>query len=257
MKAGTLELVFAAALAAVGWARWAGAQDTAPVARTGQSEITLASGTTINAELNSSIDSKKVKPGDTVLAHTTETLKSTDDRTILPRGTKLVGHVTQAAARSKGDSDSTLAISFDKAIVKGGEEVALNATIQALAAPAGFSSPSSNADLDNVPSAGAPAGSPGMAGSTSSMGNRGNTNGYPRAGAEGANPGIEGDANSSSRLAANQRGVFGMNGLRLNTTNANNTPVSVISAPGKNVHLDSGTRLLLVTQAVPAEGSGR
>src|SRR6202790_3243163 len=61
---------------------------------------TFVAGTLINAELTGSLDSKKVKPGDAVNARTATDLKSTDGRTILPKGSKLVGHVTQASARS-------------------------------------------------------------------------------------------------------------------------------------------------------------
>jgi len=41
--------------------------------------------------------------------------------------------VTRASARSKGDADSTLAIQFDRAVLKDGHEVPLQVTIQALA----------------------------------------------------------------------------------------------------------------------------
>src|SRR5882757_8934229 len=60
----------------------------------------LASGAAFNVSLNSSLDSKKSKPGDAVAAHTTENVKS-QERTVIPKGTKLVGHVTKASARAK------------------------------------------------------------------------------------------------------------------------------------------------------------
>src|SRR4029077_5363007 len=69
---------------------------------TGRTEASLAPGSAITVELNSGSDSKKAKPGDTITAHTTESLKSTDDRLILPKGAKIEGHITQATARGKG-----------------------------------------------------------------------------------------------------------------------------------------------------------
>ncbi|PYU03506.1 MAG: hypothetical protein DMG33_16595 [Acidobacteria bacterium] len=48
---------------------------------------------------------------------------------------------------------------------------------------------------------------------------------------------------------SNSRGVFGLNGLNLNTAASNSTQGSLITSTGKNVHLDSGTQLLLVSQA--------
>jgi hypothetical protein len=40
-----------------------------------------------------------------------------------------------------------------------------------------------------------------------------------------------------------------LNGLNLNAAAANATQGTVITSAGKNVHLDSGTRMLLLTQA--------
>jgi hypothetical protein len=251
MKIGKLTLVSAAILALGAVVPSAGAQESVQATRNRQSDASLAAGTAINAELNSSIDSKKAKSGDTVMAHTTEAVKSGDDRTILPKGTKLIGHITQASA--KGDTESALGIGFDKAILKGGEEVPLSVTIQALAAPASASS--SAPYMDTMPSAGGPSTSPGSGTNKSSMGgNRGGTAGnpgsYPRANGAGSEPGAVGGANSSGELAPNSRGVIGLNGLQL--TASNNAQVSVISSSGKNVHLDGGTRLLLVAQTVAA-----
>src|SRR5580700_2231720 len=93
----------------------------------------LPSGTAVNAELNSSVDSKKAKVGDKVEAHTTDDIKYAG-KIVVPKGAKLEGHVTEATARSKGDSGSTLAIQFDKAIAKKGEEIPLNVAILAIAA---------------------------------------------------------------------------------------------------------------------------
>ena len=52
---------------------------------------------------------------------------------MLKKGTHLVGHVTQAQARASGQSQSQLGIVFDHAVLKDGQEVPFNATIQALA----------------------------------------------------------------------------------------------------------------------------
>ncbi len=54
---------------------------------------------------------------------------------VLHKGSKLVGHVTEAQARTKENGESKLGIAFDKAVLKGGQEMAFNGVIQALAAP--------------------------------------------------------------------------------------------------------------------------
>jgi hypothetical protein len=42
--------------------------------------------------------------------------------------------------------------------------------------------------------------------------------------------------------------VFGLNGLNLSSAASNSAEGSLITSAGKNVHLDSGTQILLVTQ---------
>ena len=51
--------------------------------------LTLAPGTTLNAVLTGSIDSKKAKVGDAVSAHSTEALKS-GGKIVVPKGAKLL-----------------------------------------------------------------------------------------------------------------------------------------------------------------------
>jgi hypothetical protein len=211
---------------------------------------TFVNGTLINAELTGSLDSKKVKPGDAVKARTASDLKSTDGRTILPQGTNIIGHVTQASARSAGQPDSSLGLVFDKANLKSGQEIPLNAVIQAVGAP-----PSSS--IDNQAPAGAPAGpppgSPAGAAGPRSNGGMGGASSAPAAGRTddpypgGVSPSDAGNANTG-QWDANTRGVVGLHSLSLNP--AGDGKGSVITSTGKNVHLDSGTRLLLVTGAV-------
>src|ERR1700757_3105805 len=98
---------------------------SASSANPGDVNAGLASGTTFNTSLTKSVDTKHAKAGDAIEARTTEAVK-TDKKTVLPKGTKLVGHVTQASARAKGESQSTLGIAFDRAILKDGTEIPLN-----------------------------------------------------------------------------------------------------------------------------------
>jgi hypothetical protein len=65
----------------------------------------------------------------------------------------------------------------------------------------------------------------------------------------GASRGAIGGLNAAGQLTSNSQGVFGLNGLNLNAAASNATEGSVITSAGKSVHLDGGTRMLLVTQA--------
>lgn len=253
-----------------------GAAASSAAAQTGQGNAALANGSTFNAALNAPIDSKKAKPGDAVTAHTTEPAKS-DGKTVMPKGTKLLGHVTQASARANGESDSSLGVVFDKAILKNGQEIPLNAAIQAIAS--GQSSASAaGSDFDMMSGAGTSAAGSGMAGGRSALGGVASTAGgavgavtntaanvggaaggtlnstvSSTANAAGSVNGVAGGTagglNAVGQLTSNSRGVFGLNGLNLNSAASNGTQGSIITSTGKNVHLDSGTRMLLVSQA--------
>ncbi len=136
-------------------------------AQAGQNSASLAQGTTMNAVLTRPVDCKKNKPGDEVTGKTTENTKS-DGQVVIPKGSKLVGHVTQAKARGKGESESSLGIVFDKAILKNGQEVPLNANIQALAAAETMAS--SSLGGSDLGLSGSGAGSAGGGGSARSSG---------------------------------------------------------------------------------------
>jgi hypothetical protein len=231
----------------------------------------LASGSAFNVALTAPLDSKKTKSGDTVTAHTTESVKQ-QGKVVISKGAKLVGHVTESSARAKGDATSALAIQFDKAILKNGEEMPLNVAIRAIAS-AQTAVSAGGSDLDTADSAGSSAGAyAGGAGSASrgalggvvstaggatgsvinTVGNADatlNTAARTTAGASGAATGAVGGLNSAGQLTSNSQGVFGLHGLNLNAAETGSAQGSLITSAGKNVHLDSGTRMLLVTQA--------
>src|SRR5258708_15011350 len=92
----------------------------------------LSIGTAFNATLVDVIDTRRAKPGDPVTAEVVENV--TYERTVIfPKGTKVVGHILRATSGGRGRTGSALFVQFDKAILKDGEEVILNAGIQALA----------------------------------------------------------------------------------------------------------------------------
>src|SRR6266516_2313377 len=140
----------------------------AATAQHGQANAGLANGTAFNAALSSPVDSKKCKPGDPVNARTTEAVKS-EGKTVIPKGAKVVGHVTQASARAKGESESALGIVFDRAILKRGEEVPLSVGIQAIAA-AQTGASAAGSDIDTMGGMGASAAGSGMAGGRGALG---------------------------------------------------------------------------------------
>jgi len=250
----------------------------AATAQNGQANAGLSNGTAFNAELASPVDAKKCKPGDAVNAKTTEAVKA-EGKTVIPRGSKLVGHVSQASARAKGEAESSVGIVFDKAILKNGEEIPLRVAIQALASAQGSASMAGD-QMDTMgglrgsaAGSGMPSGRGGLGGVTSAAGgavgtvtnttaNVGgaaggavNSTANAAGNVAGASRGTVGGLNAAGQLTSNSQGVFGLHGLNLNAAASNATQGTVITSPGKNVHLDSGTRMLLVTQAQASTAS--
>ena len=227
----------------------------------------LAAGTTIAATLSKPIDARKAKSGDQVVAKTTQDVRS-DSGVVIPRGSRLIGHVTDVRAKAKGDSESALGIAFDQAVLKNGQQIPLNASIRALAASANSASASmgddnfgsaSNSSLGSDVSASAPRAGGGLlggvgnaaGGATSAVGSTaaGAVNGAGNT-AAGVGANADGALNGATRGAGGQltsqsQGVIGLNGLSLSSAASNSTSGSVITSAGKDVKLDSGTQMLL------------
>jgi len=199
---------------------------------------TLAVGTLLNAELNSSVDSRKAKVGDPVTAHTTEAVKL-NGVTVIPRNAKLVGHVVEASARATGDAGSALTLQFDKAVVKKGEEIPLKVVIQAMAAAPRYSSEPSPDPNERSSGSAAAEGSP-MKTQRPPAGSA-----TPAGGAPGT---VGAGVDAAGRLTPDSHGVIGMEGLHLATDPSSATHGSLITTSGKSVLLESGTRILLVCE---------
>ena len=165
---------------------------------------------TFAVELVKPLDSKKLKQGDPVEAKLVGgiTLPSGSQ---VPAGTMLVGHVTQASARSKSDSESSLGFVFDKIARPGGEDTMIAGKLQAVAPNPNSDITSGNTGVDygnTMRSAMAPAGATG------------------------------GDHTTPPLLTEDSTGVLGFKNMKMG-------PDGVLTSPNKELKLDAGTRLLL------------
>lgn len=231
-----------------------GAQATAGGASAG-----LSSDTTIDAELTKTVDARKAKPGDEISAKVRNDVRQ-DGKVVLHRGTKLVGHVTQAQAKASGQANSELGIMFDRAEIKGGQNVDLHATIQALA-PAAHANydDAAMSDIGTSPSAGSPmsTGSGSMGSGGGALGPAGNTVGGAAntvgGVAQSAGGAVAGTGRAAGRatagavgsLNASSRGVLGMPGLQMSNELSNTTNGTVLVSNDKDIRLDSGTQMVL------------
>lgn len=206
----------------------------------------------VKAELVGKLDSKSAKPGDSVVVKTKESVQ-TANGTEIPKGSKLIGHVTLVKAHSKEEQNSELAVEFDHAQLKGGQDVPIHSTIQSVAPPESEMAASSPDMMSGAPMGGAPAGGGAMSGSHASTGGTATTapsGGAPAMTTPDAGPGNQGSANTvaAGKVVAGS----GPNAIRTTSipnvylaSNANGPVSGTLFSAKSNVRLDGGTQIVL------------
>jgi hypothetical protein len=186
----------------------------------------------VSAELTKRIDTKNAKQGDEVDARVTDTAKLPDG-TELPRGTKLVGKVTDVKAKSKEDKSAHLAFNLDHAVLKDGKQVPVVVMVTSVTGPA-----QSSAGAAMMPGGGAaPSG-----GTSGSMGS--SAPAAPSAPIM-ANAGQSQESAGGVLKSAQDRVPVGnMPGVILSGPAAPGS-AGTLDAAGDNISLGSGTKLTL------------
>jgi hypothetical protein len=207
----------------------------------------LVSGTIVSVELSKALDARKSKANDKIEARTSMDLLM-HGQIVIPRNTKILGHVTEAKVHSKESPNSTVGIAFDRVLMKNGRELPLQAAVQAIARPLQPVLAIPSDDRLSPATAGIPSASQGqrtaMAGVPSQPPSSYATL-YPAGSASGTAPENTTPPSSTvSPLDPGSKGVVGMKGFSLSTSGQ----VSVVSSITENVHLDSGTQLILRVQ---------
>jgi hypothetical protein len=214
--------------------------------------------TPVNGELAGKLDTKSAKAGDPVIVKTSDAVQ-TADGTMIPKGSKLMGHVAKVQSHSQGSENSALGIVFDHAELKGGQSVAIESVIKSVApatgdmapnAPDPMASPTSGAAA--APAGGGMAGNRGSGTTTSNPG--ANTNANTNAVTQGTT--TKGANGSSSGGAANAGTVVGklgndpirttaIPGVFLASMTSSEAPTisGMLFAARNEVHLDGGTQV--------------
>lgn len=220
----------------------------------------------VSGELVTKIDSKKAKSGEQIVVKTTEKA-TTSDGVVIPKGSKILGHVTDVQPHSKQNPNSRITLQFDKAQLKDGKTLPIKSVIQSVAPAAGMASagaedafgtgaPGAPAPAPTgSPTGASPAGSPGMApaqttqtqGSTAAMMNGNNqSNGAPAPGTV---------VSKQGNVAIKTTAIPGV----LLATDANGQPFSNASGAllgaRQNVDLDGGTKITLAIADIPANSA--
>jgi hypothetical protein len=106
----------------------------------------------VTGDLDGKLDSKTAKVGDRVALKIGEKVE-TSDGTIFPRGSRLVGHVTQVQAHDNDRAIAQIAIAFDHAELKNGQSIPVHTLIRTVR-PSGSVAGMSAFDSDNTMSSG-------------------------------------------------------------------------------------------------------
>lgn len=195
-------------------------------------------GILIPASLSKSLDAKKAKPGDKIELKVTMDML-THGKVVIPRNSKIEGHVTSAKPHTKESPDSALVLVFDRILIKDGQELPMKAAVQAIGPPliANFDAPGTPAGIGGPP----PGQDSKNVGSSQSPDTAINTVGqYSPMPA--SDPSTASDPNHA--LTAQSRGAVGMKELVVSGQDG----TSSITSSNKNVHLDGGTQFMLRTQ---------
>jgi len=231
--------------------------------QTGQAAASAMEATNVSAELTKKLDTRHAKVGDEVLARTTSAATLSDGAK-LPRGTKLVGKVTEVYPRSKAEKDSHLAFALDHAVLHGGHEVPIHAVLTSVTAVSALADTSD--DVSMPPMVGAQGGGR-AAGGSGLLGGVGNAAGGIAGGATNTAGQIGGAARSgASSLVNNVHGaesvvsnegtsgslgrvpVANLPGVTLSSS-AGIANSGSLDAAGKNIDLESGTKLMMNVSA--------
>ncbi len=230
----------------------------------GTDENNLPPNTPILAELTKNLEVKKVKEGDQVVARVVQDVLK-EGNVLIPHGARLIGKVTLAKPVAKGNKQSELGIAWERAEMRSGEQVPLQADIQALAprpqtsqnAPVTMGTPSAQSGGPyGAPQGNGPMGQPG-GGAAGTMGapggppSPGGAPGAPEPGGIGAQTGenpttmpTSGQRAGGPVLNVRSSGVQGMPGVTL-SPQPNRAQGSVLRDERGNLKLENGTQLVL------------
>lgn len=243
-------------------------------ATTDHASAGIGQSTELNATLSKPVDARNAKPGDELTATVSEDVKSSG-QVLIRKGSKLVGHVTTARPLNSGQGSaegsvgSQLGIVFDRAVLKDGTAVPINATVQALAAAESSTSmgmSDANAGLAGAASTAGTARSSGgglvggvTGGASGAIGGAtGRTGAIANGTVSGSlskSAGAVGGLNAAGRLASGSQGTFGLKGIEVSPATGADAKGSILSSTTHNVRLDRGTRMLLVNGSAAGAAS--
>jgi hypothetical protein len=209
-------------------------------------------GTVFNATLITPLDASRNKAGDPVLAETSEPV--TYERSVIfPKNTKVHGHLVRASSARSGKG-SALFVQFDKATLKNGQDVMMNAGIQALVTGRGTVSSSSEyiaPSEEMLPRSNSAAAENGTRDVSTPTVVAASQEVTPRPTQTANPPAAQGSMDKRGMLTPESTGALGSSNIKVYTPLSEGSDGTVLISPDRNMHLEAGTKLLLVIQPPP------
>jgi hypothetical protein len=206
--------------------------------------LRIAPGSVIPVQLAKTIDAKKAKAGDEVVAMVMQDMKTNSGEVLVPKDTRVIGHVTAAQARSKEQKESEVAIAFDHAVVKG-DPVQLPMSIQAIIAAETNNPNAARGNEQNSPAAEGSSPTAPTAGSRPGTMGGGSNSAPPQNYPQGGAPQEQPQAKARPPITGDTQGVIGMPDVNLETSAQNAAQGSVVTSDKNNLKIEKGTLMLL------------
>jgi len=240
-------------------------QTSAAMKQAGKS-INLESGTHVAGELQNTIDVRKAKVGDEVILKTAQAIKS-GGRTVVGKGSRLVGHVTEVAQKTSGNNGSRIGILFDH-LQQGSLDVPIAATISSITTGRASARVNNEDVFETSAGSSSSSMSSGRASSGSNSGGLlGGVGGVVNSttstvgGVVGGTTSAVGSTVDSTTSAAGQTTTSlgrSLGGIQISqSSNASVENSSVLSLQGGNLRLEKGTNFNLVLTQSASAGAGK
>ncbi len=214
--------------------------------------------TSVTGELEGKLDSKTAKAGERVVVKTTEKIQ-TADGTLFPKGSHLIGHITEVQAFSKEHGAAQMGIALDRAELKNGQSVEIFTLIRGVSPSPSVAETNAMAEGDSFAGGGGAMGGQ-MGGAQPAMGG-GGMGGGGRSGGGGGLAG--GTLNGAGGIAGGAAGAAGGTLDRADRTTGDldsqetgalgaKTDAGAVEAAGHgDLGLDTGAHAAEAARAVP------
>lgn len=205
--------------------------------------LRLESGTKLEAQLESTLDVKKSKPGDAVVLKTTQAVRQ-NGRVVVEKGARLIGRVTEVQQKTRQNGATRLGVVFEK--IQGNNfNAPISATIIAITQATADSSIGDSSD-SNISGRSSSSGSvSSSSGSSGLLGGVGNTVGGVLNTTTQTVGGVTGTAAQTAGTTARTLGRT-INGIQISgSTDASAGASTTLSTGSNNLRLEKGVRFQL------------